>query len=361
MNYIFLTNTNWSEPPRIRHQLAQLLKNNGDKVYFFEKPILKNFFHKNLPIIKDEIIILKNARVFHHRFSFGVLNKLDSLIMNRRIKEFLDKHHLKSTDTVIINFIYDFSVSLKESYKVYSFLNDDFESQTAFLGLNYKRKCILSNIKSSGRLITTSPLLTEKYVDVFCKNWILLPWVTASEKTCIGAVAQGLDYEGDSVIFYGFINSRLNFHLIEKMLSQLTHIKFEFCGQISSSVSRRVEYLTSKFKNVNFRGEMKFYEIDFKCFFCSITPYSGHVSDKSIYATNKLFRLAAAGLPSVNIGLPGLIEHPSVIKVNTYNEFVAAIVNVSNNISLYRDESLGLAVQNDEVRALSQWNNILDD
>ena len=37
MHYLFLTNTCWAESPRIRHQLARLLSDNGDTVFFFEK------------------------------------------------------------------------------------------------------------------------------------------------------------------------------------------------------------------------------------------------------------------------------------------------------------------------------------
>ena len=361
MNYIFLTNTNWNEPARIRHQLALLLKNSGNNIYFFERPIFKNLFFKAVLTKTNEITLVSNARLFHHRFSAGIFNKLDCLIMNRQLQKFIDENQLEPNSTVIINFIYDFSVRVKSLFKVYTFINDDFESQTAFLGLNYKRKYILNNIKSSGRLVTTSPFLTKKYDDVYCKNWTLLPWVTESEKKYIGKAIEGVYSDGDAVIFYGFVNNRLDFDLIEIVLSNLSHTNFEFYGQISSSVSRKVEYLSSKYKNINFRGVIKFCEIDFKSFFCSITPYGRHVSNIAVYVTNKLFRLAAAGLPSVNIGLSNLIEHPSVIKVSTYNEFITAIEYISKNKSFYRDESLSLAEQNDEAKALSQWNKILND
>ncbi|MEO0579910.1 MAG: hypothetical protein AAFZ58_14575, partial [Pseudomonadota bacterium] len=41
MRFIFLTRTNWNEPPRIRHQLAELLVSEGHDVVFFQKPVAR--------------------------------------------------------------------------------------------------------------------------------------------------------------------------------------------------------------------------------------------------------------------------------------------------------------------------------
>lgn len=361
MNYIFLTNTNWSEPPRIRHQLAFMLEKNDNKIYFFERPSARHLFSEACISNKYNIELIKNARIFHHRFSIGFLNKIDCLVLNNRLKKFISKNKLDVEDTVIVNFIYDYSVMLKTSFRVFTFINDDFESQTSIKGFNYKRKSIIKNIESSGRLITVSPLLTLKYNAIVCKKWDFLPWVSDDEKECVDKVLYSDHFIPKGIIFYGFINSRLDFDVIEHALYLLPDFNFEFCGEISHSISNKVDYLCSRYKNINFNGPVKFCDINFSKYFCSITPYQGHVSDNVVYATNKLFRLASAGLPSINIGLPGLIEDASVIKVNSADEFIDAIKSVSANRFFYKEAAVNLASEHTETKALKNWLNILHD
>ena len=362
MYYIFITNTNWTEPPRIRHQLAELLNNNGHIVYFFERPILKNIFYSLNKFRIGNITILRNARIFHHRLSVGILNKLDSLLINRIVKKFIAKEKLNPNNVIIVNFVYDLKLILDRPYKVFSFINDDFEMQTCFWGVNYKKKYIINNIEASGRLISVSPYLIEKYNDLRCRKFIFLPWVT--NKELAHADREKISWninQANSVMFYGFVNERLDFDLIEKTVSNFESIKFDFYGEVYNNVFRKIKYLEKKYKNINFKGPVKFSEINFSLYFCSITPYKKHKSNQVVYVTNKLFRLSAAGLPSVNIGMPNLINHASVIKAKNDENFISSIETVFRHTSFFRAQAFAFAKMNDEWRAIEKWKRIVND
>ena len=64
MRFIFLTKTKWSEPPRIRHQLARMLSNAGYEIIFFEKPI--QFFGINYSDKINSDKINSDNNIIHH-------------------------------------------------------------------------------------------------------------------------------------------------------------------------------------------------------------------------------------------------------------------------------------------------------
>ena len=323
--------------------------------------MIKNFYKPMVQVAQKRIYLIENSRIFHHRLSIGLFNKLDNYLMNLRLNNFIKQKELAESETVVINFIYDYAVRLKSKMKVYTFLNDDFEFQTKIFNLNYKREYILKNIRASGRLITVSPFLTEKYRKVPCRKWEILPWVSDIELRHVDERKISQIPKPNRIIFFGFINQRLDFELINQLANEFPQFHIDFFGEISRVVEKEVKKLRKKFENLHFYNAVDFQDIDFSKYLCSITPYCGHSSDQVVYATNKLFRLAAAGLPSVSAGLPGLVKHTSVVKVETIDEFASALNDIAENIVLYQKSARELARENSEDKAWEKWIAITND
>ena len=84
----FFTKTNWNEQPRMRHQLALLLRNYGHQILFFEKPNnsvfipkgaihrIENPFKKIVKIIEIQLgSILKENDIVRYEDIYGRLNR----------------------------------------------------------------------------------------------------------------------------------------------------------------------------------------------------------------------------------------------------------------------------------------------
>ena len=65
---IIITRTNWSEPPRLRHQVASLLARQGFNVIFFERPnSLLHALSLFTPLKSDRISTLPLTEFIHHQ------------------------------------------------------------------------------------------------------------------------------------------------------------------------------------------------------------------------------------------------------------------------------------------------------
>jgi hypothetical protein len=358
MKVLIVTNTLWNEAPRIRHQLAILLKNNGYNIFFFERPSFYNFFKKKKNLKKNGITLLNNYRLFHHRFSVGLLNKIDCYLMNLRLKKFIKLNNCSQKDSIIVNFIYDFTINPLLKIKIITFINDDFEALSSIFGISYKRKTIINNIQSSGNLVAVSPQLLDKYKDIDCKKFLLIPWVTKKELEHINqSKVNKINKNKNKIIFLGFVNKRIDFELLKNILFSYPGLHFDFYGEVSWSVKKTVYKLGKLYNNISFYGSVNFSEINLNDYFCSIIPYSSKYVPNIAYVPNKLFKLSAAGLATIS-SVPFLLENDSVIKCHNHDEFLSAIAFVKKNYQKISMQAIELSKGINEENAIIHWNKI---
>ena len=94
MNILFTTRTNWHEPPRIRHQLAQLLISMGHKVIFVERPV--PFWKKKKSKPQSELPNLYKVQVhelIHPQLRiFRWLSQIDQIYRRKQLLRLVSLH-----------------------------------------------------------------------------------------------------------------------------------------------------------------------------------------------------------------------------------------------------------------------------
>ena len=90
MNIFIFTKTLWSETPRIRHQLSNLLASKGHNIFFFEKP--SNVFTKisiNMP--EKNITTIRLPELLHHQLKIEKLTtKFSNFLFTKIRRSFSD-------------------------------------------------------------------------------------------------------------------------------------------------------------------------------------------------------------------------------------------------------------------------------
>lgn len=327
MRFLFFTKTDWIEPPRLRHQLARLLADAGHQVIFFQRPY---FFWQRIPseyFSNAHIAIYRYHQLIHHKFRFfSFLHNCNALFEISQIRRLLSGFSITSED-VVVNFNYDyfFLKSLFRSNRIITIINDDFWSG-AIGGYQDPLKWALKRvIQNSDTLLTVSyPLqfqLSETgHADLFP------PW---SDSCYISPPSASL--EKDTILYWGFINNRLDFKFIANLAKEFSEtgigFKILLVGPIRCAMSSLL--LLENLHNVEIRAASDLDSIDLTQIFSAFIPYKSGIKDvDAITYPNKLFRLLSRGLPIAITGMPYFIEEPFVFRLSS---------NLHDSASLVKD------------------------
>ena len=108
MRFFLFTKTDWNDYPRLRHQLACLLADNGHEVFFFQLPNFPYQSSKKNISEYNGIFLYRYRQLIHHKLRFfPFIHKLNAAFEKKEIKTLSDKLDIKSCD-VIVNFNYEY-------------------------------------------------------------------------------------------------------------------------------------------------------------------------------------------------------------------------------------------------------------
>ena len=324
--FILFTKSYWNEPPRIRHQLARLLLANNHQIFFFEKPDLltaPNFNQLNdTQIETSDIFIKRTKQLIHHqlrisnflRYSNAKYEKI-SIHKNINIKE--------HENSIIINFNYDyyFLRDIFPQNKIITIINDDFVAQSKINKGRHVLHVLEKTCKNSDAVFVVSYPLA-KQVENWCKPEIFFPWAPSRYRKPNNNTSR------KSILFWGYINQRVDFELLIEVATQRPEILIDIYGPISSDARKETSILEKNFNQIKFYNSVTLNGIDFDKYFCSIIPYKNDIlSVKAISVANKTFQLMSMGLPIVTHGMPNFIDNKAIFKTNTKNHFIQGIDN----------------------------------
>lgn len=309
MNFIFFTKTKWSEPPRLRHQLANLLIDNGHNVIFVEKPS----YSSRLKVEKSsgKMYLIKYRQLIHHKLRLGrLLRFLNAKYEQRNIKIVLEK--LNTAPDVVINFNYDYYfLPTIFNIPIFTIINDAFWERTLYgLNLHMKRQLEMT-LAISDRVFTVSKPL-ESELSQFCNPILFRPWL--SDSAVCNPVSD--NFEKNVVLFWGYINRRLDFEYIRKFIELFDGtkgiIKFRFIGPIENDVDD-IFHLLVKNGTIEHLPECHIKDVVFDDVFLSIIPYKDSYCESVTDFPNKLLPLLSAGLPIVHLGMPQLVQTDFIV------------------------------------------------
>ncbi len=321
---ILFTKTRWSEPPRLRHQVAKLLTDMGYEVVFFECPSYKSWFQTR----RDEnMIFVNHFELIHHRLRFSnFLVKINSYVTKFFIKKAIKKLNIENVP--VVNFCYDYYF-LKDlfSTNIVTIINDDFVNKikNSTLRKITENQLVRTSENSKVNLAVSYPLRDQ--LKQFTNNVeLFFPW--AEEEYKIPEFTR----KRDVALFFGYINYRLDWSLVLGIVKK--GIKVRFIGPIEKSVDKKKLEEARTYANVEFLSPMNIKEIDFSDICCSILPWDRSLDGvQAITVNNKCFSLLSYGIPQVYSDLPHLIkaDTKAIAKCSTADEMVNTINYFSEN------------------------------
>lgn len=312
--FVFFTKTDWREPPRLRHQLANLLVKYGHKVLFFEKP--NNVFSRSISVTPatKTISFIRTHELLHHKLRVNdVLRTINAAVELNSIKSAISNYDFSCADHIVnFNYDYHFLRKLFPKNKLITIINDDFWCRALF-GYEEPLKNTLSiTCEISDVVLTVSEPLIEQ-LSQFCQPKLFLPWSDG------GYSAIDFGAERKNLLFWGYINNRLNFGYIRKLadaiLSQKLDITIDFTGPIQRNIDRRFLELSNhpcivvnKPKNID--------QLNFRNVLAAFIPYvAGNKADDVTSIPNKAFPMLSHGLPLLITGMPNFLKEPFVIRL----------------------------------------------
>jgi hypothetical protein len=330
VKYIFFTKTLLNEPPRLRHELLELLLSEGHEVLFCEKPSCQ-FGLKGIVEQREGLLRFKEAEFIHHRLRFGVLNYLERVHWRRNLKRIKSLPGWENAIVVNFNYDYDFLRYFFPESKIITVFNDDFEGMTKIGFFNHRKK-ILRTISRADVFLTTSDTLRVKYNDVAPKSRVFYPW--------IDNVNNSLSVKRDSkrVLYWGFVTQRIDYQLLAKLADTYLDYDFYIAGPCDSSSEGDLGLLLKGRDNIKYCDFLAKESLVSGGYLCSITPSLASKHTVNISVTNKLFKLLNAGIPVINYGLPDFIEAPGVYNCKSVEDFGHAAKSICFDSSI--DDSI---------------------
>lgn len=318
LSILIFTKTYWEEPPRIRHQLTNLLVEQGHKIIFFEKSSYKQ--RKILKYKKDNINFIRHFELIPNMLRpWGFLDKINNFIAKKIIKKVLNKDAID----LVINFNYDYTF-LKDLFpnkKIITIINDDFIDMAKpwmkkIAKMQLRKTCENSYVT----LALSYPLLEQ--VKQFSNNVeLFLPWAENPYKL------HKKNIKKDTVLWWGYIRHDIDWGAIEFLLKE--GISIVMVGPVAKqNNTENIVNKLKKYKNFHLKPSMDLNELEFDHICCSLLSYRKDVEyDRATTISNRGFNLLSNGIPLVYANLPNLIKAPKevITKCNTNKEYLNAI------------------------------------
>ena len=320
--FILFSKSYWNEPQRIRHQVANLLVDNGHQVVFFEKPdLLINSSLKKPHSTRTRMIdVRRTEQLIHHQLRlFSFLHWLNAKYEKISISKKIDFEC--DLNSIIINFNYDYYF-LRDIFpfdKIITIINDDFVAQSKFNKGKHALRALELTCKNSDAVFVVSYPLAQQ-VENWCHPKIFLPWAQSKY------VKPSNNSRRRSILIWAYINSRIDFDLIIEIATKRPELTIDIYGPISPEVVKKTDILTKSFDQIKFYDPIELLAINFEKYFCTVIPYKNGISSiNAVTAANKTFQLLSMGLPIVVHGLPNFIDNKVIFKTNTKKNFIKGV------------------------------------
>jgi len=311
MRFIFLTKTDWGEPPRLRHQLSRLLADAGHDVEFFERPF---FPWKRLTSGETghpRIHLHRSRQGLHHKLRLHPLLHHSNAVFEKAGIARLNKKLKLNESDVIINFNYDyyFLRDLFPRQRLITIINDNFWSRAIGGYEKPLRWALEKTCRNSDVVLTVSPPLVEQ-LKSFCNPELFYPWADVPYR------APENSEKRTQLLYWGYIGNRIDYNYLNKLA--------EFIARKPNSIeillvgpSKNGSSTFKALKNVKTLAASSLDEIPLQKVIAALIPFKENVEDIEVISLpNKALQLLARGLPLAITGMPNFIKEPFVFPLS---------------------------------------------
>lgn len=359
---VIVANTNWNEPPRMRHHIAyQLIRRfNVLFVEFFPNVLNDNcqftLVNERLGILKPEVKFNIHDSVY---INIPLVHSLINHCYAKNIGDLIESTN--ASDVYLFNFSWNFSSIFKlPIFKLKIYLcNDEFPlmfSKGKFSLFRCYQSFLFQKYENSGARLasfcyTPHVALKNKLITVNCDVRLLLHAfneIKQLSNTDLELSKRTFNNPSLKLGYAGFIHYRINKHVIKELLDNENNHVF-LIGPLDPNFD--IEYVCH-YPNLTLTGALsendmlnKLSEMD-----VLIIPYIIDLPEVKVLTTvSKLFQYISTLKPIVISDMPNFIEFPEgVIYKVTESDSFDKIVNIANkqNSDLYRKLRLEILLAN---------------
>ncbi len=316
--FILITNTPWDEPPRLRHQVAQLLLDAGHRVIFFERP--QPWYAKSGPrvvALTDQLTLVNTTRLIH--FQLRVLPILSWINARWAIREIRARMRecAVEPDTRVVNFNHDsdYLGELFDRSRITTIIHDDFEAQCRLPWRGHLTRMLRRSCEMSGSVLAVSTPLMDR-LSRWCTPKLFLPW--AVKPYC---APMSETHSRKTLLFWGSIDNAIDLTLVARLSRNLQERgpewKLLFVGPTQHQ-HRRVRILAalSAYPNITVCDPTPLDQLPLDEILCGILPYTNTPAVNAVTLANKSMQLLAQGLPLLISAMPAFIQEPFVLRLD---------------------------------------------
>ncbi len=243
---VLFTHTSWEEAPRIRHQVARLLRDFGYRVLFIERGDNVFKYRASQPReVEADIWVARPLRAVHHQLRVApVLNHLEAFVVAPVVRSIVDQWACGVPDA-IVNFAHD-GWWLREAFpstRLVTIIHDDFEAQSRLpfhghITWTLKRTCMLSD----DVFAVSVPL--QHRLQQWCSAKLFLPW------TIDRYVSPNTDMASkDILMFWGTVDNALDLAMIQQSFTAEAGSSIAICWSHSNRGRPKDDYCKSRFSD----------------------------------------------------------------------------------------------------------------
>lgn len=318
--YLLFTHTQWSEAPRIRHQVTRLLLDAGHTVLFFERP--GNLWdHRDTAFeeVEPGLTLVRTSRLLHHQLrALPLLHRLNAWVVSGEIRRRLRERGVTESAPRIINFTHDyyFLRRLFPGARITTIIHDDFEAQsrlpmTAHIAWSLRRTCRMSD-----EVFAVSTPLQER-LRAWCDPKLLLPWAVVPYR----APSPGTQ-QRDTLLFWGYVDTAIDLAVVRRLSEHLRSTRpswsMLFVGPTQGHPRARQAMVDGMagLSNVEIRGRTNLDDLPLDRTLAALAPYRRFPAQDAVTLANKSMQLLARGLPLLISGMPAYIQRPFIQRLD---------------------------------------------
>ncbi|MFO0783014.1 MAG: hypothetical protein U0636_04970 [Phycisphaerales bacterium] len=345
--FLEFTHTEWTEAPRLRHQVARLLVDHGHTVYFFERST--PWRHGKELQTRHEgrgPTLVQTRRLLHHQLRVAPpLHWANARVLSGQIRRFVHNHGI-GADAVILNFNYDFYFlrRLFPRNRILTIINDDFEAMCRLPYRGHVTWALKRTCQMSDEVLTVSTPLQER-LSLWCKPKLFLPWSVAPYQAPVGPVEKRT-----RLLFWGFVDKRLDLDLLDRLAETLAarhpSFKIMLVGPTQGDSRPMVEARMARHANVEIRGRTDLDDLPRDELLAALIPYKRDRTNDAILQTNKTMQLLAKGLPLVISGMPAFMRKPYILRLDEGDDMAAVMEKVVHGFAAWQPEIKAFVEEN---------------
>jgi hypothetical protein len=360
MSILLLTRTLWSEPPRLRHQVAQLLLGAGQTVLFAERPALLGtpafIAHQHVRTRSEQLLLLPQQDLVHHQLRLvPALHHLNAAWARTALQRVLAQRTANGSLKVeqVINFNYDafWLRRLFPSLPITTIINDDFEALSRLPFHGHLTWALARTCAMSDRVFAVSNSLCDR-LSTWCSPELFLPWASRSY------IPPSIEYQRNVLLYWGYINNRLDCAAIADALPSLQAAGFRlrFVGPIETG-SGELRRQLLKHPAVEWLPACKLEALDTRDCIAAMLPYRlDFAPNLAAQLPNKALQLLSRGLPLVASDLPHLHTAPYIFKygTSTFPGLIDALRSAAQHVHALQPAIAAFVAANGPQQRLAQ-------